>query len=162
MAMQVDMKGWWCVWHGDALAWDQTPSAREALRRSLDLHRLGDWTDDVRKIVVFPQDYCSDYAGAHDYTRAVLRAVGASGPRPSRAVHPRSLNSGVSPWQSRRPPTTTSSPPAATGRPVSTPMAACAVFRESASYRTCCSIRTLMDDTDCTAWRFTRAMLRPL
>ena len=55
MAMQVDMKGWWCVWHGDALAWDQTPSAREALRRSLDLHRLGDWTDDVRKIVVFPR-----------------------------------------------------------------------------------------------------------
>ena len=30
--------------------------ARAALRRSLDLHPLGDWTDDARKLAVFPQD----------------------------------------------------------------------------------------------------------
>ena len=45
-----------------------------ALRRSLDLHPLGDWTDDAGKLVVFPQDAYPDHAGPHDYTRAVLNA----------------------------------------------------------------------------------------
>ena len=42
------MEGWWCVRYGDALACVEAPSAAEALRRSLDLHPLGDWTDDAR------------------------------------------------------------------------------------------------------------------
>ena len=68
------MDGWWCVRHGDALACVEAPSAPEALRRSLDLHAFGDWTDDAREIVVFPQDAYAENAGPHDYTRAVLRA----------------------------------------------------------------------------------------
>ena len=69
------MKGWWCVRYGDALACVEAPSAAAALRRSLDLHALGDWTDDARELVVFPQDAYPDHAGPHDYTRAVLNAV---------------------------------------------------------------------------------------
>ena len=34
--------------YGDALAWVEAPSEADAVRRSLDLYRLGDWTDDVR------------------------------------------------------------------------------------------------------------------
>ena len=68
------MKGWWCVRYGDALACVEAPSAAAALRRSLDLHPLGDWTDDARKLTVFPQDAYPDHAGPHDYTRAVLNA----------------------------------------------------------------------------------------
>ena len=68
------MEGWWCVRYGDALACVEAPSAAAALRRSLDLHPLGDWTDDARKLVVFPQDAYPDHAGPHDYTRAVLNA----------------------------------------------------------------------------------------
>ena len=68
------MDGWWCVRHGDALACVEAPSAAQALRRSLDLHALGDWTDDARELVVFPQDAYPENAGPHDYTRAVLRA----------------------------------------------------------------------------------------
>ena len=51
-----DMDGWWCVRYGDALACVEAPSAAAALRRSLDLHPLGDWTDDARKLDAFPQD----------------------------------------------------------------------------------------------------------
>ena len=69
------MDGWWCVRHGDALACVEAPSAAQALRRSLDLHALGDWTDDARELVVFPQDAYPENAGPHDYTRAVLRAT---------------------------------------------------------------------------------------
>ena len=68
------MDGWWCVRYGDALAWVEAPLAPAALRRSLDLNRLGDWTDDARELVVFPQDAYPDHAGPHDYTRAVLNA----------------------------------------------------------------------------------------
>ena len=68
------MEGWWCVQYGDALACVEAPSAAAALRRSLDLHPLGDWTDDARKLAVFPQDAYPDHAGPHDYTRAVLNA----------------------------------------------------------------------------------------
>ena len=68
------MEGWWCVRYGDALACVEAPSAAAALRRSLDLHPLGDWTDDIRELRVFPQDAYPDYAGPHDYTRAVLNA----------------------------------------------------------------------------------------
>ena len=68
------MDGWWCVRHGDALACVEASSAAQALRRSLDLHALGDWTDDARELVVFPQDAYAENAGPHDYTRAVLRA----------------------------------------------------------------------------------------
>ena len=68
------MDGWWCVRYGDALACVEAPSAAAALRRSLDLHPLGDWTDDARELVVFPQDAYPDHAGPHDYTRAVLNA----------------------------------------------------------------------------------------
>ena len=69
------MQGWWCVRNGDALAWVEAPSAPQALRRSLDLHALGDWTDDPRELVVFAQDAYPENAGPHDYTRAVLRAT---------------------------------------------------------------------------------------
>ena len=54
--MVADVKGWWCVRYGDALACVEAPSAAAALRRSLDLHPLGDWTDDPRELLVFPQD----------------------------------------------------------------------------------------------------------
>ena len=60
--------------YGDALAWVEAPSAAAALRRSLDIHPLGDWTDDAGELVVFPQDAYPDHAGPHDYTRAVLNA----------------------------------------------------------------------------------------
>ena len=52
----------------------EASSAAAAVRRSLDLHPLGDWTDDARELVVFPQDAYPDHAGTHDYTRVVLRA----------------------------------------------------------------------------------------
>ena len=68
------MKGWWCVRYGDALAWVEAPSEVAAVRRSLGLHPLGDWTDDARQLVVFPQDAYPEHAGPHDYTRAVLNA----------------------------------------------------------------------------------------
>ena len=68
------MEGWWCVRHGDALAWVEAPSEAAAVRRSLELHPLGDWTDDARHLVVFPQDAYPENAGPHDYTRAVLNA----------------------------------------------------------------------------------------
>ena len=95
------MEGWWCVRYGDALACVEAPSAAEALRRSLDLHPLGDWTDDARELVVFPQDAYPDHAGPHDYTRAVLNA----GPPPleRRRARPRgpgraSLSAASLPW----------------------------------------------------------------
>lgn len=69
------MEGWWCLRHGDALAWVESPSAARALRRSLDLHAFGDWTDDARELVVFPQDAYPENAGPLDYTRAVLSAA---------------------------------------------------------------------------------------
>ena len=80
--MEVDVKGWWCVRFGDALAWVEAPSEAAAVRRSLDLHPLGDWTGDARDLVVFAQDAYPEHAGPHDYTRAVLNA----GPLPGRVV----------------------------------------------------------------------------
>ena len=68
------MDGWWCVRYGDSLACVEAPSATSALRRSLDLYPLGDWTNDTRKLTVFPQDAYPEHAGPHDYTRAVLNA----------------------------------------------------------------------------------------
>ena len=35
------MEGWWCVRHGDALAWVEAPTAAAAVERSLELHPLG-------------------------------------------------------------------------------------------------------------------------
>ena len=73
-----------------AIAWVEAPSAPQALRRSLDLHPLGDWTADAHQLVVFAQDAYPEHAGPHDYTRAVLNAgrppslgprVRPSGPR---------------------------------------------------------------------------------
>ena len=87
------MKGWWCVRHGDALAWVEAPSEGAAVRRSLGLHRLGDWTDDARELVVFPQDAYPENSGPHDYTRAVLEA-NPSPPR-RRRPSPRGSRSGV-------------------------------------------------------------------
>ena len=86
------MEGWWCVRYGDALACVEAPSAAAALRRSLDLHPLGDWTDDARQLVVFPQDAYPDHAGPHDYTRAVLNAE----PAPLERRRPRSRGLGSS------------------------------------------------------------------
>ena len=87
------MKGWWCVRYGDALACVEAPSAAAALRRSLDLHPLGDWTDDARKLAVSPQDTYPEHAGPHDYTRAVLNAEPA---RPARRrVRPRGPRSNL-------------------------------------------------------------------
>ena len=81
------MKGWLCVRYEDALAWVEAPSAAAALRRSLDLHPLGDWTDDARALAVFAQDAYPDNAGPHDYTRAVLSdSVGVSRALPSLAM----------------------------------------------------------------------------
>lgn len=68
------MRGWWCVRFGDALAWVEAASGPAAVRRSLELAPLGDWTDDMRELAVVPQDAYPDNAGPHDYTRAVLNA----------------------------------------------------------------------------------------
>ena len=66
------MKGWWRVRYGDALAWVEAPSEAAAVRRSFGLHSLGDWTDDARHVVAFPQDAYADHSGSHDSIRAVL------------------------------------------------------------------------------------------
>lgn len=76
------MEDWWCVRYGDALAWVEAPSEAAAVRRSLDLYRLSDWTDDARQLVVFPQDAYPEDSGPHDYTRAVLTAGPPSQARP--------------------------------------------------------------------------------
>ena len=68
--------------YGDALAWVEAPSEAAAVRRSLDLYRLSDWTDDARQLVVFPQDAYPEDSGPHDYTRAVLTAGPPSQARP--------------------------------------------------------------------------------
>ena len=57
------MKGWWCVRFGDALAWVEAPSEAAVVRRSLDLHPLGDWTGDARDLVVFARDAYPEHAG---------------------------------------------------------------------------------------------------
>ena len=49
----------------------------------LSLHPLGDWTDDARDLVVFPQDAYPEHAGLHDYTRSVLNAGPLPRARPS-------------------------------------------------------------------------------
>ena len=87
------MDGWWCVRYGDALACVEAPSAPAAVRHSLDLHPLGDRTDDARKLVVFPQDAYPDHAGPHDYTRAVLNAEPP--PLERRRVRPRGPGSSL-------------------------------------------------------------------
>ena len=69
------MKGWCCMRYGDALAWVEASSEAAGIRRSLRLHPLGDWTDDARLLVVFPQDAYPDNSGPHDYTRAVRNAA---------------------------------------------------------------------------------------
>ena len=87
------MTGWWCVQYGDLLAWVEAPSASAAVRRSVDLHRLGDWTDDVHELIVFPQDADPDNVGPHDYTRAVLNAGPPSGRRSPTRGTPRARSS---------------------------------------------------------------------
>ena len=52
------MEGWWCVRHGDALAWVEAPTEAEAIRRSLELNPMGDWTDDAREFAAFHRDAC--------------------------------------------------------------------------------------------------------
>ena len=78
------VEGWWCVRYGDALAWVEAPTEADAVRRSLELHPLGDSTDDAGKLVAFPQDAYPENSGPHDYTRAVLEA-NRSPPRRRRA-----------------------------------------------------------------------------
>ena len=75
--------------YGDALAWVETPTQADAVRRSLDLHPLGGWTDDARNLVVFPQDEYPANSGPHDYARAVLNARPSSGRRSSSGGTPR-------------------------------------------------------------------------
>ena len=58
----------------DALAWVEAPTEAAAIRLSLEPHPMGDWTDDARELVVFPQDAYPENSGAHDYTRAILEA----------------------------------------------------------------------------------------
>ena len=76
------MDGWWCVRNCDALAWVEAPSAPAAPRRSLELHPLGDSTDDMCQLAVCAQDAYPNYTGPHDYTRAVIHAHPASHQRP--------------------------------------------------------------------------------
>ena len=83
------MEGRWCVRYGDALAWVEAPTVAAAVERSLDLHPLGDWTDDVAVLVVFPRDAYPENAGPHDYTRAVLNADPSSRRRRARPHKPR-------------------------------------------------------------------------
>ena len=89
----ADMNGCWCVRYGDALAWVEAPSAEAVMRRSLDLHRLGDWTDDLRTLVVFARHAYPDNAGLHDYSRAVLNAGPPSGRRSPTRGTPRARSS---------------------------------------------------------------------
>ena len=60
----------------------EAPSEAAAVRRSLELYPLGAWTNDVRDLVVFPQDAYPDNSGPHDYTRAVLSTGAPSSRRP--------------------------------------------------------------------------------
>ena len=55
--------GWWCVRFGDSLAWVEAPTAVAAVERSLELHPLGDWTDDAGELLVFAQDAYPRNAG---------------------------------------------------------------------------------------------------
>ena len=87
------MQGWCCVGYGDALAWVEAPTGDAAIRRSLDLHPLGYWTEDAGKLVVFPQDAYPENSRPHDYIRAVLEAK-PSPPR-RRGAGPRSGRSGT-------------------------------------------------------------------
>ncbi|MCY4468427.1 MAG: hypothetical protein OXC08_06865 [Thiotrichales bacterium] len=87
------MKGWRCVRYGDALSWVAALTEADAVRRSLEHYPVGAWTDDPRKLVVFPQDAYPDNTGPHDYTRAVLEAR-PSPPR-RRCGRPPSGRSGV-------------------------------------------------------------------
>lgn len=68
------MKGSSCVRHGEALASVEAPSANAPVENALDLYPPGDWTDEPRALVVFPQDDYPHNAGRHDYTQAGLRA----------------------------------------------------------------------------------------
>ena len=68
------MKGWWCLRFGAALEWVEAPSGEAAVRRSLELHPLDDWTDDARQLVAFPQYAYPEHSRPHNYTRAVLGA----------------------------------------------------------------------------------------
>ena len=63
--MEVGTEGWWCVRYGDGLAWVEAPSEAAAVQRSLELHPLGNWTDDARKLSVFPQDAYPDPTTTH-------------------------------------------------------------------------------------------------
>ena len=47
------------------------PPCRAAARRSLDLHPLGDWADDTRNLVVFPQDAYPARAGRVGLARSL-------------------------------------------------------------------------------------------
>ena len=50
----------------DALAWVEAPTEAAAIRRSPELHPMGDWSDDARELVVFPQDAYPENSGPHD------------------------------------------------------------------------------------------------
>lgn len=58
--MEVDVRGWWCVRYGDALAWVEASTPADTVQRSLGLAPLGHWTDDARRLVVFLQDAYPD------------------------------------------------------------------------------------------------------
>ena len=92
----VEMRGWWCVRFGDSLAWVEAPTADAAVQRSLELHPLGDWTDDAGELLVCAQDAYPENAGPHDYTRAVLEA------KPSPPRRRRDSRSAGSPLRSSR------------------------------------------------------------
>ena len=91
--MEADLEGWWCVRYCGSLAWVEAPSEGDAVRRSLDLYRLGDWTNDARHLDGFAQDAYPEHAVPHDYTRAVLNARPSPGAR--RRAHPRTSVSSV-------------------------------------------------------------------
>lgn len=74
-----DMKGCWWVRFGDALAWIDAPSEATSVRPALDLHRLGNWTDDARNLVIFPQHAYPHNSGSHGCTRAALNVRPPSG-----------------------------------------------------------------------------------
>ena len=56
-------------------AWVEAPSEAAAVRRSLGLDPLGDWTGDARQLLVFPQDAYPEHAGPHDDGAARGRTV---------------------------------------------------------------------------------------
>ena len=81
--MDVDVNGPWCERIGDAVAWLAASSAGPALQNPFDLVPIGDWTADIRRLILLLQALYPDARGLRDANCLVLPAQ-AMPPRRSR------------------------------------------------------------------------------